>query len=418
MRPQFHFTAARGWINDPHGITARNGGYDVFFQYVPDSTVWAPDCSWGHAVGDDLFSLRELPVAIAPGDGDDGIWTGSLVTDDSGATRIFYTSTAQPDIGIGRVRVATPSDEDWVGWEKGAFVADAPEGLDLAAYRDPFVVKDADGWRMFVGAGLADGTAAALSYRSPDLTSWEYEGIAAERSGSEREPAWMGSLWECPQIVELDGRHVLISSVWEDDVLHYAGYGVGRYAEGRFEADTWGQLTFGPSYYAPSFFRDAQGRPCLTLWMRGVSDLDAGWASAHSIPHVLRLDGDTLVATPHPDLERYRGAPVGDGALPGLAGDILWQPSAGSKLTVTSGDDAPLAVTAHEGVLRGSAGGREWTVPWRGGDVRLILDAQAVELFSDGGILGLAVEPAGARYTVAASGPHTVFPLVKAASGW
>ena len=40
MRPRFHFTAERGWINDPHGITARDGEYHSFFQYVPDSTVW------------------------------------------------------------------------------------------------------------------------------------------------------------------------------------------------------------------------------------------------------------------------------------------------------------------------------------------------------------------------------------------
>ena len=38
MRPEFHFTAERGWINDPHGITARDGEYHAFFQYVPETT--------------------------------------------------------------------------------------------------------------------------------------------------------------------------------------------------------------------------------------------------------------------------------------------------------------------------------------------------------------------------------------------
>ena len=80
MRPVLHFTANSGWINDPHGITFRNGQYDVFFQYVPGQTVWAPNCHWGHAVGPDLMSLQERGVAIAPGEGDGGIWTGSLVT--------------------------------------------------------------------------------------------------------------------------------------------------------------------------------------------------------------------------------------------------------------------------------------------------------------------------------------------------
>ncbi|MFT2568526.1 hypothetical protein ACMWP8_29135, partial [Escherichia coli] len=35
MRPALHFTARSGWINDPHGITWRDGEYHAFFQYVP-----------------------------------------------------------------------------------------------------------------------------------------------------------------------------------------------------------------------------------------------------------------------------------------------------------------------------------------------------------------------------------------------
>src|SRR3954469_18326969 len=112
MRPQFHFTADHGWINDPHGITATDGGYHVFYQCVPGGTEWAPDCRWGHARGADLFTLAELPIAIAPGEGDDGIWTGSLATDGAGGTRIFYTSVVRPDLGIGRVRLATPVDDE------------------------------------------------------------------------------------------------------------------------------------------------------------------------------------------------------------------------------------------------------------------------------------------------------------------
>ncbi|MCU1417884.1 MAG: glycosyl hydrolase family 32, partial [Schumannella sp.] len=96
MRPRFHFTAPRGWINDPHGITFRDGRYHLFFQFNPDSSTWRPDCRWGHAVSPDLFSFELLPDALLPGDGDDGIWTGSLVVDDEGAATIFYTSVMIP----------------------------------------------------------------------------------------------------------------------------------------------------------------------------------------------------------------------------------------------------------------------------------------------------------------------------------
>src|SRR3954452_5273770 len=142
MRPTFHFTADTGWINDPHGITVKDGQYHLFYQYVPDSMVWGPNCHWGHAAGRNLFELTRRPIALAPGDGDDGIWTGSLVVDEVGGRRILYTATSAPDFGIGGRRVATPERDDGAVWAKGAVVATAPPDHDLIAYRDPFVFRD------------------------------------------------------------------------------------------------------------------------------------------------------------------------------------------------------------------------------------------------------------------------------------
>ncbi|MDN4640826.1 glycoside hydrolase family 32 protein [Agreia sp. PsM10] len=413
MRPRFHFTAERGWINDPHGITPRDGGYDAFFQYVPDSTVWAPNCHWGHARGDDLFSLQELPVAIAPGEGDDGIWTGSLVTDDTGRTRVFYTSTSQPDIGIGRIRVAEPTDDSWLQWRKGDFVAGAPAELETIAYRDPFVVREPEGWRMFVGAGSPDGAARALSYTSSDLETWGYEGIALERSTTEREPVWMGALWECPQIFEVDGRWVMVSSVWDDDVLYYAGYAIGDYRDGRFVAETWGRLTYGPSYYAPSFFRDADGRPCLMFWMRGVEDLETGWASALSVPHVLGLDGDRLAARPHPDLERYRGAESATGSVDGLAADVVWTPEQNDMLVVAGADGGRIELRREDSSLIARSNGERYVLPFDGGSARLVLDAQAVEISGSQGALGFTWLPVGDGLSIVGGGSPVVHGLLR-----
>ncbi|MFB7893586.1 glycoside hydrolase family 32 protein [Microbacterium sp. NPDC056044] len=410
VRPQLHFTSRSGWINDPHGITYRDGEYHVFYQYVPDQTVWGPNCHWGHASGPDLLSLTELPIAIAPGDGDDGIWTGSLVTDgDDGRTVVFYTSTTTPDLGIGRIRQATPKDAGWIGWDKGPFVADAPEGLDIIAYRDPFVRREDDVWRMFVGAALRDGTAMALSYTSPDLDEWTYDGVALQRSTTETRDVWMGALWECPQIFELDGKAVMVSSVWDDDVLHYAGYAIGSYRNGVFHADRWGRLTYGDSYYAPSLFTDADGHPCLLFWMRGIGGAGEEWASAHSVAHRLSIRDDRLVATPHPDVTAHRGAPSPNAAVTGLAADVVWTAETG-ELTVRSGDAEVVALRRGDGEVTVFVGDTSTTIPVSGG-LRILVDGPTLEISSDAGIFGARVQPAGERLSIAAAGSTYVYPL-------
>lgn len=416
LRPALHFTVERGWINDPHGITYRDGVYHAFYQYVPDSTRWAPNCHWGHAVGPDLLSLSPLPVALAPGSGDDGVWSGSLAVDDSGQAHIFYTSVSVPDFGIGDVRVATPSDAGWIEWQKGSRAAGAPGDLDVVAYRDPFVFRDGQAWRMFVGAALPGGTAAALSYSSQDLDTWGYDGIAAQRSTDETDPVWTGALWECPQLFQLDGKHVLVTSVWENDVLHYAAYGIGRYSDGTFEAETWGRLTYGPSFYAPSFFRDAHGRACLLFWMRGVQDEDEGWASCHSVPHLLSIESGRLVARPHPDIEKYRSTKLNlHEPTRALIADVTWRPNGeGSVLRVTSGEEDVLAITTRGSNVDIRCLGETCSLPAFPGETRIIIDNSVVEVSTPAGLAGFPVKPVGDGLIVqASSGAVTVVELAR-----
>jgi beta-fructofuranosidase len=396
MRPRLHFTAEKGWINDPHGLTFHAGTYHLFHQFVPDSLVWAANCHWGHAVSADLLTWSHRDVAIAPGAGDDGIWTGSLV-DDGERVRILYTSVAQPDLGLGRVRIATPDDASWDRWTKRDIVVRPPDDLDLIAFRDPFILREGDGWRMFVGAATRDGNALALTYLSEDLDAWTYDGVALSRSTQEVEPVWMGALWECPQIFDVDGHWAMVSSVWDDDVLHYAGYALGgpeTYAAGRFSPTDWGQLSFGGSYYAPSLFRDKDGQPCLMFWMRGVVDAEAGWASCLSLPHVLSVREGRLVASPHPELDLQRQAPLEAGEQ-AAAFDLTWHPTSPADellLEGPSGKTARLAVQGRTVTLE-RPGLDAWWMPWSDERLRVIVDGPVVEVSSDRGILGGPVEP-------------------------
>jgi len=396
VRPLLHFTAESGWINDPHGLTYHDGRYHLFHQYVPDSQVWAPHCHWGHAVSSDLLTWEQRPVALAPGQGDDGIWTGSLV-EDGNDVRIFYTSVALPNLGLGRVRTATPDDNGWDLWTKGHVVVAPPDDLDLIAFRDPFVIRENATWRMFVGAATRDGQALALTYKADDLGTWTYDGVALSRSTDEVEPVWMGALWECPQIFDVDGHWAMVSSVWDDDVLHYAGYGIGgpdSYRDGRFSPADWGQLSFGSSYYAPSFFRDRDGRPCLIFWMRDVADEEQGWASCLSIPYLLSVKEGRLVAEPHPEVAARRRELVGAGDH-AAAFDLEWTPTAGDRLTLDSpvGESLRLMVGDRRVVME-RPGHKTCSMPWSGGGVRVVVDGPVVEVSSIDGVMGGPIQPA------------------------
>jgi len=386
-RPRWHFTPTSGWMNDPLALTWHDGRYHLFFQYVPGRTTWAPECRWGHASSADLVSWTEHPVALEPGDGDDGIWSGSLVVDEAGQATIFYTAVSTPEFGVGRIRTATPVDDDWLVWTKGDVVAEAPP-LDLVAFRDPFVLRDEGQWRMLVGTAIVGGDAAASSFVSDDLISWSYAGLAASRNTNATDPVWTGALWECPQIFTIDGRDVMVTSVWQDDELHYVAYAIGSFTDGRFDATSWGRLTYGDSYYAPSFFRDRDGSPCLISWMRGASDAEAGRASALSVPHVLTLEGDVLVAAPHPAVARASAS----ARTPIDLGEEWSTSSTEGTLTIRRQLDSVVCTWR----------GTETVVPAGDGEVAVLVDGETVEVFTGAAIFGVgSASPFGHGRTTA-----------------
>ncbi|WP_257957068.1 glycoside hydrolase family 32 protein [Nocardioides sp. B-3] len=176
-------------------------------------------------------------MALSPGDGDSGIWSGCAAVSDEGEPLLFYTSASEGDVGRASIRVARPADPELRTRTKGPVVA-SPQRPETTVFRDPVITRDADTWRMVVGHGDAERTAGAEVFRSADLLTRDYDGLLSTRAAAD-EP-FTGAAWECPQLVRrthgLD-TDLLVVSVWDDDPFHVAA-SAGTYSEGRFTRGT------------------------------------------------------------------------------------------------------------------------------------------------------------------------------------
>jgi beta-fructofuranosidase len=394
VRPIAHFTAPDGWLNDPLGVTWRNGRYELFYQTLPGASAWNPHCRWGHATSPDLITWTHHPIALEPGDDELGCWSGGLVLPDPESAlsaRIFYTSVDQPDIDLGAVRLARPADDRWQRWDKGDIIVTPPADEDLRVFRDPVVVRDGDRWRMLVGAGYRDGTPAVLTFVSDDLEEWTYDGVLASTRTSPTGPLPSGEAWECPQLLQIGDRHVLIVSTWRDGTTHDVLAGVGTFEDGRMCVQRWQQLTYGTGHYAATEFLDAEGEPCLLFWIREVADVDGNWTGALSVPYRLSLDNtitDLVRLTPHPAVP----APGADVRRTGVRHLVLAE---GDAIPPTpAGHDHSSVEVRYEGqTVTVTSCGTQTVVHDAPGPVHVLIDGPVIEVCTGTALIGLGTWP-------------------------
>lgn len=313
-RPRYHFGAPTGWLNDPNGLSQWNGTYHLFYQFNPDAPRHA-NILWGHATSTDLVNWEDRPIALTPdADGPDreGCWSGVLV-DDDGTPTIVYSghadNTQLPCLAIGDSTLDT-----WTKDPANPVLAGPPAGTATTAFRDHCVWREGDTWFQLIGSGFRGIGGAALLYESPDLRSWTYRGPILVGTASDADPIWTGTMWECVDLFELDGTHILVVSVWDEGDTHYPIYFTGTYADGAFTPDAVHNLDLGlRHFYAPQSFRDESGRRIIFGWMQeGRDDQqtdEAGWSGVLSVPRVLSVTGSgRLHHAPVPELTRLRGA--------------------------------------------------------------------------------------------------------------
>ncbi|HET9648378.1 MAG TPA: glycoside hydrolase family 32 protein [Microlunatus sp.] len=405
-RPRIHFTAESGWINDPHGIRYADGQYHLFYQFNPAGTIWSHVCHWGHAVSRDLMHWTRLPTALSPRQDEGGCWSGATLFQ-NGRLTIAYTSVPPDDWGRGRVALAHADSRGvhWTSTPEDIVIDGPPAELGAYAFRDPCIFASEGGWTMIVGAGLEGGVGAALQYSSPNARDWHYDGVLCSRPGSESGDTWTGALWECPQLIRLGDDWALLISVWEDDTLHYVAGAVGTYDGKRFTPERWTRLTHDDTAYALTSFTDFSGRRCVMAWLREDPQHDPSsspWAGALSLPMVIEVANDRILRLrPHPDVDGLRMfSGLTSGPLTPGRDIVIPDATTGIDVSVTTDRTQPVTLTLTDpagllltvtvdptipGVVVSRPGRDPVTVPIAGDQVRVLLDADLVEIFGGQG---------------------------------
>lgn len=417
--PVLHVRPPTGWVNDPNGPFRWNGTYHLFYQHNPSAPVHA-QIAWGHSSSADLLRWRTEPVALTPTPGHldaGGCWSGCVV-DDAGVPTAVYTGIGDGVLDAS-VCLATADDGTLRSWSKHPdAAARPPEGLDLVGYRDPFVFT-VDGCRYaLVGAGLTGGGAATvLLYACDDLREWTYLGPLLDTGDAVAKAHAPADIWECPQLVRLADRWVLIVSLWTDEVLGQVAYLTGDLDVSggvpRFTPTHGGLVDSGRDFYAPAVLA-APDRNLMWGWTwedRGETEiLAAGWAGALTFPRELSLDAaGRLITAPAGELHALRGAATTRvlGAqesllLPSGPLDVEIRlhcpPDGPATLAVGSGDELTVTVDPATGevdlrrrvrhVDRAARAAAGRVAPHTNVvDVRLLLDGSIVELFLPDGVV-------------------------------
>lgn len=198
LRPRFHFTPQRNWINDPNGLVYYEGEYHLFYQYNPHGNEWG-HMSWGHAVSPDLVRWTELPVAMP--EKDYMIFSGSAVVDWNNSSGLgdgtsppliaLYTAYYQgSSLQMQHLAYSHDKGRSWTDYPANPVI-----DRRIEHFRDPKVFwhEPSGAWVMTVA--LARSHKVAI-YRSANLIDWQL--------ASEFGPCGLTSgQWECPDLIEL-----------------------------------------------------------------------------------------------------------------------------------------------------------------------------------------------------------------------
>ncbi|OOG74812.1 glycosyl hydrolase family 32 [Algoriphagus sp. A40] len=432
FRPDYHFTPAKGWMNDPNGMFYLEGEYHLFFQYYPDSTVWGP-MHWGHAVSRDLVSWEELPIGLYP-DSLGYIFSGSAVYDGENTSGLgtaenppivaiftYHNAEAERsgsnDFQSQGIAFSTDKGRTWTKFDQNPVLPN--QGIQ--DFRDPKVSQQvkSDGTKEWVMTLAAQDRVQFFS--SPDLKNWQLKSEFGAGIGAH------GGVWECPDLIPLqspngDQKWILLVSINPGGPQKGSAtqYFIGNFENGTFTPDDtmirW--LDYGPDNYAGVTWANLPTEENRTLFIGWMSNWlyaqvvpTQSWRSAMTVARELSLieiNGVLLLkSAPAKELEKLRGVAIKVNQasnLPSQAVEINAELDGSDTFSLTLSNELgeKLVINKEFGLVsvdRTLAGKSDFhsdfaaihsaPMSWKAEELRIFLDASSVEVFVNGGELVL-----------------------------
>lgn len=330
-RPQYHFSPAKNWSNDPNGLVYYQGEYHLFYQYNPNDVVWGP-MHWGHAVSEDLIHWEHLPIALEPDDDLGMIFSGSAVLDKNdttgffaggeGMVAIYTTHLDRKEEGpLQQQAIAYSKDNgrSWTKYEGNPVI----KNYGVADFRDPKVFwhQETEKWVMIVACDDR-----VRFYNSPNLKDWKYLSEFGHDIGIHADT------WECPDLIKLPVENSDLNASgaarkekWLLEVGDIQGgqsgvavqYFIGEFDGREFKSD-YDRSFFvdhGQDIYALQSWSNLPDERNIWLgWMNNIGYMSkiptTGWRGMMSIPRELYLkdDGENikLIQKPIRELKNLR----------------------------------------------------------------------------------------------------------------
>ena len=303
LRPKFHITGEKGWINDPNGLIYYKGEYHAFFQYYPHDTHWGP-MHWGHVVSRDLIHWDRLPIALFPKNitSEDGCFSGTAVEHNDNLYLVytgFYDNGGDEN---NRQVQCIASSGDGVNFEKHGIIVgenDLPIEYSPSDFRDPKVWKENDTFYMLVAARKKEGKGHILLFKSNDLFNWEFVNDVLEKES-------LGIMIECPDYSK-DLNLLFYSEQFQPREgythlnVHSCRFAYGNLDvnKGKFSEVNRGIVDYGFDFYAPQTFNGKNVMMgWLNMWDRNNPSEKYGFAGTLTIPRNISVVDNKLYQTP------------------------------------------------------------------------------------------------------------------------